>query len=101
MLKKLGFNAQLKQISADNYFTVIGNTSTPDLDIGWSDWFQDYPHPNDFFDILLNGENILPTNNEVFSQNNTPSLNKKINELGTGPADPESRTSTRPSTRNS
>ena len=89
VLKKLGFNAQLKQISADNYFTVIGNTSTPDLDIGWTDWFQDYPHPNDFFDILLNGENILPTNNEVFSQNNTPSLNKKITELARGPLTPK------------
>ena len=89
VLKKLGFNAQLKQISADNYFTVIGNTSTPDLDIGWTDWFQDYPHPNDFFDILLNGENILPTNNEVFSQNNTPSLNKKITELAKGQLTPK------------
>ncbi len=88
VLKKLGFNAQLKQISADNYFTVIGNTSTPDLDIGFSDWFQDYPHPNDFFDPLLNGENTLPTNNQIFSQNNTPALNQKISELARGQLTP-------------
>ncbi len=59
MLKKLGFNAKLKQLNADNYFTVIGNLSTPDLDIGWTDWFEDYPHPNDFFQPLLAGESIL------------------------------------------
>jgi len=81
VLKKLGFNAQLKIVNPDNYFTIIGNTSTPNLDIGWSDWFEDFPHPNDFFDILLNGENTASTNNEVFSQNNTPALNKQINKL--------------------
>jgi len=68
-------------VNPDNYFTIIGNTSTPNLDIGWSDWFEDFPHPNDFFDILLNGENTASTNNEVFSQNNTPALNKQINKL--------------------
>ena len=34
VLKKLGFNAKLKIINADNYFTVIGNLSTPNLDTG-------------------------------------------------------------------
>ncbi len=53
LLKKLGFDAKLKIINADNYFTVIGNLSTPDLDTGWADWFEDYPHPNDFFEPLL------------------------------------------------
>ncbi len=89
ILNQLGFNAKLKIISADNYFTVIGNTSTANLDIGWSDWFQDYPHPNDFFDILLNGENIASTNNEVFSQNNTPALNKQITQLAQDPLNPQ------------
>jgi len=92
VLKKLGFNAKLKIINADNYFTIIGNQSTPDLDIGWSDWFEDYPHPNDFFDPLLNGENILQTNNEIFGYTNYPDLNKKIDELGQqalGPAQEE------------
>jgi peptide/nickel transport system substrate-binding protein len=83
VLKKLGFNADLKIINADNYFTVIGNLSTPDLDTGWGDWFEDYPHPNDFFDPLLNGASILPTNNGNFAQIDIPSLNKKIDKLAT------------------
>jgi peptide/nickel transport system substrate-binding protein len=82
VLKELGFNTTLKIINADNYFTVIGNLSTPDLDAGWSDWYQDYPHPNDFFQPLLAGESIQPTNNNNFAQFDDPAVNKQIEELG-------------------
>jgi len=81
VLAQLGFNTTLKEINADNYFTVIGNLSTPNLDTGWSDWFQDYPHPNDFFQPLLAGESILKTNNGNFAQINEPELNKEITKL--------------------
>ncbi|MGE5408674.1 MAG: ABC transporter substrate-binding protein [Syntrophothermus sp.] len=89
VLKELGFQTKLKQINADNYFTIIGNLSTPDLDTGWSDWFQDYPHPNDFFQPLLAGESILQTNNGNFAQLNNPAFNKKITELGEQQLGPE------------
>jgi peptide/nickel transport system substrate-binding protein len=82
VLKELGFNTTLKIINADNYFTVIGNLSTPDLDAGWSDWFQDYPHPNDFFQPLLAGESIQSTNNNNFAQLDDPTVNKQIEKLG-------------------
>jgi peptide/nickel transport system substrate-binding protein len=82
VLKEIGINAELKILNPDNYFTVIGNTSTPNLDTGFADWFQDYPHPNDFL-FLLNGENIQSTNNQVFGQTNVPALNKKIDKLAT------------------
>ncbi|MGN6556402.1 MAG: ABC transporter substrate-binding protein [Solirubrobacterales bacterium] len=81
VLKEMGFNTKLKVINADNYFTVIGNRSTPDLDTGWSDWFEDYPHPNDFFQPLLAGESILDTNNGNFAQINEAPLNKEITKL--------------------
>jgi peptide/nickel transport system substrate-binding protein len=82
VLKELGFNTTLKILNADNYFTVIGNLSTPDLDAGWSDWFQDYPHPNDFFQPLLAGESIQSTNNNNFAQFDNPAVNKQITKLG-------------------
>ena len=83
LLTQLGFNAQLKVISGDVYFTTIGNTSTPDLDTGFADWFQDFPHPDDFFRPLLNGASILPTNSNNFSQANFPDLDAKQNDLQT------------------
>jgi peptide/nickel transport system substrate-binding protein len=82
VLKELGFNTKLKILNADNYFTVIGNQSTPDLDTGWSDWFQDYPHPNDFFQPLLASESILQTNNGNFANFEDPAVDQEINKLG-------------------
>ena len=81
LLTQLGFNATLKVISGDTYFQTIGNESTADLDTGFADWFQDFPHPDDFFRPLLNGENILPTNSNNFSRVKIPDLDAKQNEL--------------------
>jgi peptide/nickel transport system substrate-binding protein len=89
VLKELGFNTKLKIINADNYFTVIGNQTTPDLDTGWSDWFEDYPHPNDFFQPLLSGESILQTNNGNFANIDEPALNKETSKLGEEQLGPE------------
>jgi peptide/nickel transport system substrate-binding protein len=82
LLRKLGFDAKLKVLSADDYFSIIGNLNTPDLDIAWTDWYEDYPHPNDFFQPLLAGESILPTNNTNVSLVDDPKLNAKITKLG-------------------
>lgn len=81
VLNKLGFNAKLKTLNADNYYTVIGNLSTPDLDTGWTAFIQDYPHPNDFFQPQLAGESIYPTFNTNFAQIDVPKLNDKIARL--------------------
>ena len=81
LLTQLGFNATLKVVAGDVYFATIGNTSTPDLDTGFTDWYQDFPHPDDFFRPLLNGENILPTNNSNYSQVAIPELDAKMNDL--------------------
>jgi peptide/nickel transport system substrate-binding protein len=89
VLRKLGFNAKLKEINADNYFTIIGNLSTPELDTGWGDWYEDYPHPNDFFGQILTGESILTTNNSNFAQLDVPALNKKVAQLDEEPLGPK------------
>jgi peptide/nickel transport system substrate-binding protein len=81
LLTQLGFNATLKVVAGNVYFATIGNTSTPDLDTGFVDWFQDYPHPDDFFRPLLNGANILPTNNSNYSQVAIPQNDAKMDDL--------------------
>ena len=43
--------AKLKQINAAVYWTTVGNQSTK-AQIGFTDWYQDYPHPLDWFDVL-------------------------------------------------
>ncbi|MBS1844881.1 MAG: ABC transporter substrate-binding protein [Actinobacteria bacterium] len=83
VLRKIGLQPTLKVISTDNYTTLIGNKSTPDLDTGWAAWYMDYPHPNDYFAPQLSGENILPTGNSNYSQFSDPAINRKIARLGT------------------
>lgn len=88
VLEQLGFEVELK-VLGDNYFSVIANTSTPDLDTGWANWFEDYPHPNDFFEPLLSGESIAPTNNTNLAQIDVAELNEKIARLGAVQLDSE------------
>ena len=83
VLTELGFNAKLQVIAGDVYWATIGNQSTPDVDTGFADWFQDFPHPDDFFRPLLNGASILPTNGNNYSRVSIPDLDKKMNELRT------------------
>jgi peptide/nickel transport system substrate-binding protein len=88
VLKELGFETTLKIVNADNYFGVIGNESTPNLDIGFANWFEDYPHPNDFFQPLLAGESIAPTGTANLARIDDPQLNAEIDRLGEGPLTP-------------
>jgi peptide/nickel transport system substrate-binding protein len=85
VLSKLGFNAKLKTINADVYFQLISNSSTPDLDTGWTNWFADYPHPNDWFQPQLSGESIAPIGNTNLANVDDPKLNAKIARLASEP----------------
>lgn len=89
VLNELGFNAKLKTINADNYYAIIGNETTPDLDTGWLSFYEDYPHPNDFFQPMLDGESIAPTYNTNLSRMNDPKLNAKIAKLAEEPLGPK------------
>ena len=81
LLTQLGFNTTLKVIAGDVYWSTVGNQSTPDVDTGFGNWYQDFPHPDDFFRPLLHGESILPTNNNNLSRVDIPSNNAKLDEL--------------------
>ena len=82
VLSKLGFDAKLKIVNADSYIGVIGNDSTPDLDIGFAAWFQDYPHPNDFFQPLLDEASLTPTNTTNLARFADPAISATIERLG-------------------
>jgi peptide/nickel transport system substrate-binding protein len=80
VLNKIGFKAKPKIIDAAVYWTTIGNQKTNAL-IGFADWFQDYPHPLDWFDVLLNGTRITDTHNNNYSNFDNSAINNKIAEL--------------------
>jgi peptide/nickel transport system substrate-binding protein len=80
VLNTIGFKASPKVLSHQVYFDTIENQKTK-AQTGWTDWYQDYPHPADWFDTLFNGERITATRNNVLSNNNVPSTNKQIDAL--------------------
>jgi len=89
VLKELGFHVKLRILNPDSYFQVIGNGRTPNLDTGLADWFEDYPHPNDFFGPLL-AEKPTPFYTNNFSRFVDPRLGRRVADLdeeGTRPID--------------
>jgi peptide/nickel transport system substrate-binding protein len=80
VLNQIGLKAKLKIINAQIYWTTIGTQATK-AQIGFADWFQDYPHPLDWFDVLLNGNRITDTHNNNYSNANVPAINNKIEQL--------------------
>jgi len=80
VLKSIGLNAKLKEVHAAVYWTTVGNQATK-AQIGFADWFQDYPHPLDWFDVLLNGNRITQTHNNNYANFDDPTINAKIEAL--------------------
>ena len=80
VLKSLGYNAGIRELSGDNYFTVIGNQKT-NAQIGFTDWFEDYPYPTDWFNILQNGNDIHPVHNNNYGNVDIKSANDEMSRL--------------------
>jgi peptide/nickel transport system substrate-binding protein len=80
VLNSIGLKAKEKVINSAVYWTTVGNQATK-AQIGFADWFQDYPHPLDWFDVLLNGERITDTHNNNYSNFDDKAVNAKIDAL--------------------
>jgi peptide/nickel transport system substrate-binding protein len=89
MLDEMGFDAKLKVVNSETYFTVVGNEKTPNLDLGFAGFAADYPNPNAFFEPLLAGSSILPANGTNLSRTDVPKLNEKIERLAAERLGPE------------
>jgi peptide/nickel transport system substrate-binding protein len=80
VLNSIGLKAKQKVINSAVYWTTVGNQATK-AQIGFADWFQDYPHPLDWFDVLLNGERITDTHNNNYANFDDKAVNAKIDAL--------------------
>ncbi|HEY3542876.1 MAG TPA: ABC transporter substrate-binding protein [Gaiellaceae bacterium] len=80
VLNSIGFKAKEKIINSAVYWTTVGNQATK-AQIGFADWFQDYPHPLDWFDVLLNGNRITQTHNNNYANFDDAAVNAKIEAL--------------------
>jgi peptide/nickel transport system substrate-binding protein len=82
-LTKLGFNAKPKILDGGVYFQTIGSAKEAPQ-TGFANWFQDFPHPKNFF-FLVDGKSIQPTNNQNFGNVDDPEITKGIAELNKEP----------------
>jgi peptide/nickel transport system substrate-binding protein len=80
VLNQIGFKAKEKIINAAVYWTTLGNQATK-AQIGLANWYQDYPHPLDWIDVLLNGERITQTHNNNYSNFDDAAVNARIDAL--------------------
>ncbi|HYH58525.1 MAG TPA: ABC transporter substrate-binding protein [Thermoleophilaceae bacterium] len=84
VLNDIGYNAEIRIVPAETYFTTIGDRSL-EPQTGWANWYQDYPHPADFIDILLNPDNVVATGNNNYSYTEDPKLADMINAANREP----------------
>ena len=84
VLNRIGFRARERVVTASNYWTTLSDQKTR-AQIGFADWFQDYPNPLDWFGVLLNGRAITPTHNDNYANFDVGWANRDIDALGRQP----------------
>ena len=80
VLRRIGFRAHQRVVTASNYWSTLGDEHTK-AQIGFADWFQDFPHPLDWFGVLLDGREIRPTHNSNYASFDVASVNRAIADL--------------------
>jgi len=84
VLNSIGLKAKEKIINSGVYWSTVGNQATK-AQIGFADWFQDYPHPLDWIDVMLNGDRITQTHNNNYANYDNATVNAKIADLNQEP----------------
>jgi peptide/nickel transport system substrate-binding protein len=80
VLDKLGFHAHERVVTASDYWSTLSDPST-NAQIGFADWFQDYPHPLDWFGVLLHGGQTTTAHNGNYAHFDVPWVNHEIESL--------------------
>ncbi len=84
VLNRIGLDAKLNILPRATYYTTIGNQSTR-AQTGWARWLEDYPHPLDWFDVLLNGNRITQQDNNNYANYSNARTNRMIEALKRAP----------------
>ena len=84
VLNSIGLDAKLNSLPRSTYYTTIGNIKTK-AQTGWARWLEDYPHPLDWFDVLLNGNRIVETDNNNYAYFSNKKVNREIESLKRAP----------------
>lgn len=75
-LTQIGLDAKPRIISDEVYYGQVGNAKRK-AQIGFANYFQDYPRPSSFF-TLVDGASIQPANSPNFGNVDDPKINRLI-----------------------
>ena len=84
LLNQIGLDASLNVLPRATYYTTIGNVDTH-AQTGWARWLEDYPHPLDWFDVLLNGDRITNQDNNNYAWYKNKKTDAAIESLKKAP----------------
>jgi peptide/nickel transport system substrate-binding protein len=79
VLNKIGLKAKPKIVGAETYYATIGNSKIAPQ-TGFATWFQDFPHPADFFFSLTTAA-IQPTNSANYGLVSDPEVDQLADEI--------------------
>lgn len=85
-LNEIGFKAKTKLLDQQVYFGTVGTKKTK-AQIGFTDWYQDFPHPADFIEPNLSAKALESTPTFNFQFKSNPKIDAGLKKLG-GEADP-------------
>jgi len=85
VLNDIGMSAKVKTVARGVYWDTIGNQKTK-AQIGNANWYQDYPHPLDWIDVLMNGTRITDVHNNNYGNVDVPAVNQEIATLKKQPS---------------
>jgi peptide/nickel transport system substrate-binding protein len=88
--ERLGFKVQLRQVTHESMYTKFCGVPAEKVAICPNvGWLKDFADPQTYLDATFHGDNILPANNNNWSQLDVPEINKAMDEaaLMTDPAE--------------
>jgi peptide/nickel transport system substrate-binding protein len=80
VMTQIGYKAKTKILDQQVYFATIGDKKTK-AQAGFTDWFQDFPHPADFFEPNLSKKALQGNPTFNFQFKSDPVLDKGLAEL--------------------
>ncbi|HSC91912.1 MAG TPA: ABC transporter substrate-binding protein [Gaiellaceae bacterium] len=76
-LAKIGIDMDTRHLASGPLSSTVGRRGEP-FELYLGGWHADYPDPNNFVDILLNGNNIREANNNNTAYFNVPAVNRRL-----------------------
>ena len=81
LMNEIGFKGKTKILDQQVYFGTIGDRKTK-AQAGFTDWYQDFPHPADFFEPNLSAKALASNPTFNFQFKSDPDLDAALKKLG-------------------